>query len=390
MATARVGPMNGVAALVAFLFAALGASIGTQGIFGPAELVPGVLLSLVASGALVVAARCPRAATAVAICCETAACAIGYLPTPLLLAPLIGCLYWLTVVASVRAVVWWTGLAVGAVIVGGVADAPTGGSLVLRTVGVALWLLPAVFAGRTTRAQRSYLEVVRARAEDAERTREDDIRHRLGEERLRIARDLHDVVAHHLAVAHAQAGTASHLLDKRPEQARELLTGLSLSTSAALRELKATVAVLRTHDDDPSAATAPAPGLDQLAELVGPCRAVGIDVTVRSDGSPVRLPPLVDLTAFRIVQEALTNVTRHAVTPSVTITFTYTEDAFSAHVVNTGVRHGPAGAGYGLVGMRERAAALGGTVRSGPTGPDRYAVDLVVPLAAWQEGRTPL
>ena len=230
---------------------------------------------------------------------------------------------------------------------------------------------------------------VQARAEDAERTRDDDIRHRLGEERLRIARDLHDVVAHHLAVAHAQAGTASHLLDKRPEQARELLTGLSLSTSAALRELKATVAVLRTHDDDPSAATVPAPGLDQLEELIEPCRAVGIDVTVHSEGSPVPLPPLVDLTAFRIVQEALTNVTRHAVVPSVTITFTYSEDAFSAHVVNTGVGHGPAGSGYGLIGMRERAVALGGTVRAGPAGPDRYEVALLIPLAAWQEARRP-
>ena len=98
----RPGVRDAVAALVAFLFAALGASIGTQGIVGPDVLVPGVLLSLVASGALFPAPRWPRAATAVAICCETAACALGYLPTPLLLAPLIVCLYWLTVVGSFR------------------------------------------------------------------------------------------------------------------------------------------------------------------------------------------------------------------------------------------------------------------------------------------------
>ena len=389
MSTGRIGVRNAAAALVAFVFAVLGASIGTQGIVGPAELVPGVLLSLVASGALFTAARWPRAATAVAICCETAACAIGYLPTPLLLAPLIGCLYWLTVVGSVRAVAEWTGAAVAAVILGGMTDTPTGGSLVLRTVGVALWLLPAVLAGRTTQAHRSYLEVVQARAEDAERTRDDEVRHRVGEERLRIARELHDVVAHHLAVAHAQAGTAEHLVDKRPEQARELLGALSSSTSSALRELAATVAVLRTSDDDPSAETVPAPGLAQLAELVEPCRAAGIDVTVLGDALPGCPPRLVDLTAFRIVQEALTNVTKHADEPSVTIELGCTEDTFSVQVVNTGVRPGPAGSGYGLIGMRERALALGGSVVAGPVGPDRYRVTFVAPLAPWQETQVP-
>ncbi|MBB3676218.1 sensor histidine kinase [Modestobacter versicolor] len=387
MSTGRVGVRDAAAALVAFLFAALGASIGTQGIVGPAVLVPGVLLSLVASGALLVAARWPRAATAVAICCETAACALGYLPTPLLLAPLIGCLYWLTVVGSVRAVAWWTGVAVAAVILGGLTDTPTGGSLVLRTVGVALWLLPAVFAGRTTQAHRSYLEVVRARAEDAERTRDDEVRHRVGEERLRIARELHDVVAHHLAVAHAQAGTAGHLLDERPAQARELVAGLSTSTSAALRELKATVAVLRSADDETSADPVPAPGLDRLDDLVEPCRAAGIEVTVLRHGSLAGLPALVDLTAFRFVQEALTNVTKHAVEPSVTVTLTRTDDTFSVEVVNTGVRPGPTGSGYGLIGMRERALALGGSVVAGPVGSDRYAVTLAVPLAPWEGPR---
>ncbi|WP_222193046.1 sensor histidine kinase [Modestobacter italicus] len=387
MSTGRLGVRNAAAALVAFLFAALGTSIDTEGIAGPAVLVPGVLLSLVASGALFAAARWPRAATAVAICCETAACALGYLPTPLLLAPLIGCLYWLAVVGSVRAIAWWTGSAVAAVILGSFTDTPTGGSLVLRTVGVALWLLPAVFAGRTAQAHRSYLDVVRARAEDAERSRDDEVRHRVGEERLRIARELHDVVAHHLTVAHAQAGTAEHLLDKRPEQARELLAGLSTSTSAALQELKATVAVLRTSDDDPPVDTVPAPGLDQLDELVEPCRAAGIEVTVLREGALECLPRLVDVTAYRVVQEALTNVTKHAVEPSVTITVRRTEDTFSVQVLNTGVRPGPVGSGYGLIGMRERALALGGTVVAGPAGEDRYAVTLAVPLTHWEEPR---
>ena len=380
--------MNVVTALVAFIFAVLGASLSTEGIFRPDELLPGALLSLVASGALVAAARRPRAATVVAICCEAAACAVGYLPTPLLLAPLLGCLYRLTVLGSLRAAAWWTGIAVTAVIVGGTtSDAtPTGGSVLLRTVGVALWLLPAVFAGRTTHAHRAYLRMVQARAEDAERDRDDDVRRRIGEERLRIARDLHDVVAHHLAVAHAQAGTAAHLLAKRPDQVAELLTGLRGSTSAALRELKATVGLLRDPGDDAPADTTPTPGLDRIPELVETCRVAGMDVSVVSGGTPRPLPSLVELTAFRVVQEALTNVTKHAVRPVVTIFLTYDEDAFHARVVNTSARRLPAGTGgYGLIGMRERALAVGGSVRAGPADHDEYAVSLTIPLAPWQE-----
>jgi signal transduction histidine kinase len=152
---------------------------------------------------------------------------------------------------------------------------------------------------------------------------------------------------------------------ERPDQARELLAGLGSSTSAALRELKATVGLLRDTDDDTQAGTMPAPGLDQLPELV-------------------------ELTAFRIVQEALTNVTKHAVRPVVTITLTYAEDTFSARVVNTGARPGPAGSGgYGLIGMRERAHAVGGLVSAGPADPDQYTVSLTIPLTTWQEHQPP-
>ncbi|SDD84208.1 sensor histidine kinase [Auraticoccus monumenti] len=384
--------MNVLAALIAFVFAALGASLSTEGIFRPAAVLPGAVLGLVASGALFVSARHPRAATVVAIACAAAACAAGYLPTPLLLAPLIGCLYRLTVLGGPRAATGWTVVAVGAVILGGAtsnAD-PTGGVLLLETVGVALWLLPAVFAGRMTHAERGYLQLVQARAEDAERSREEDLRRRLGEERVRIARDLHDVVAHHLAVAHAQAGTAAHLLGRRPEQVPDLLAGLEGSTSAALRELKATVGLLRNPDDDASAATTPAPGLDQLPDLIAACRAAGMDVSISSDGTPRRLPPLVELTAFRIIQEALTNVTKHAVHPVVEVSLTYDDDTFSADVVNTSAHPAPAGtAGFGLMGMRERALAVGGVVRAGPAGHDRYAVSLTIPLTPWQEDPVP-
>ncbi|GAA1146871.1 sensor histidine kinase [Nesterenkonia lutea] len=385
--------MNLLTALVAFIFAALGASLSTEGIFRPGDVLPGALLSLVASGALFASTRYPRAATVVAIGCEAAVCAAGYLPTPLLLAPLIGCLYRLTVLSGPRTATWWTGIAVSAVILGGTTNDtdPTGGSFLLETVGVALWLLPAVFAGRLAHAERTYLQMVQARAEDVERSRDEDVRRRLSEERLRIARDLHDVVAHHLAVANAQAGAAAHLLPKRPEQVPDLLASLGSSTAAALRELKATVGLLRTPDDDDSSAdTAPAPSLDQLPDLVETCRATGMDVRIVSDGTPRRLPPIVELTVFRVVQEALTNVTKHAVRPVVTVSLTYDEEAFSARVVNTSDHPVPAGTvGYGLIGMRERVRAVHGTVEAGATGHNQYEVTLTIPLSPWQEDLEP-
>jgi signal transduction histidine kinase len=150
------------------------------------------------------------------------------------------------------------------------------------------------------------------------------------------------------------------------------------------------VGLLRDPGDDSSADTTPTPGLDQLPDLIEGCRAAGIDVRVLSDGTPRRLPPLVELTAFRIVQEALTNVTKHAVRPVVTISLAYDQDTFSVHVVNTSARPGPVGAGgYGLIGIRERAHAVGGSVRAGPDGQDRYAVSLTIPLAPWQEDGQP-
>lgn len=375
--------MNVLTALIAFVFAALGASVSTEGIFRPAALLPGAMLSLVASVALLVSARYPRAATAVAICSGAAACALGYLPTPLLLAPLIGCLYRLTVHRGIGTAGWWTGIAVVAVTLAGAATDvhPTAGAVLLQTVGVALWLLPAVFAGRLAHAQRAYLQVVQARAEDAERSRDEEVRRRLDAERLRIARDLHDVVAHHIAVANAQAGTAAHLLAKRPEQVGELLTGLSESTSAALRELKATVGLLRRPDEDSSEAPPPAPGLDQLPDLLEACRASGMEVNIVEVGTPRPLPPLVELTAFRIIQEALTNATKHANRPAVTVTLTYAADTVSARVVNPSTD--PArteSGGYGLIGMRERALAVGGSVAAGLANGDEYVVALSIPL----------
>ncbi|MDV8022591.1 sensor histidine kinase [Rhodococcus sp. IEGM 1330] len=378
--------VDGAIAAVTFLCAVLGMAIEIPGLPQPPATALSTGLSAIASVTLVGGRRYPRSAAGVGIICASVTGALGYIPTPLLLAPLIGLLYWVSLTQHAFAAAAFTTSAIAAVIGGGIVDDALESPTLLRTVGVAVWLLPSVFAGRMTRARQLYLQLVEARADDAERTRDDEVHRRVTEERVRIARELHDVVAHHLAVANAQAGTAAHLWDRNPVRAHELLDGLSTSTSAALRELKVAVTLLRNPSDDPSDDTGlhPAPGLAQLPALLDSCRSVGIEVTAATSGYPRDLPPLVDVTVFRIVQEALTNVTKHAITPKVRIDLHYGHNDFRCEIVNTGSPSGrSANQGYGHIGMRERAHAVGGEITVGPSGRGQYTVTLAVPLDSW-------
>lgn len=256
-------------------------------------------------------------------------------------------------------------------------------SLLLRTIGPVFWLLLPLAAGRGTQIRRAYLKSVQARAEHAERTREEEARLRVTEERMRIARDLHDVVAHHLALANAQAGTAAHLTRIDPEQAHRILTDLTGTTSSALRELKATVGVLR-RPDDPEAPLAPTPGLDRLPELTAACESAGLTVTVTTEGAPGPLDPGVDLTAYRIVQEALTNVSKHAAVDAARIRLAYAESHLTITVSDDGTprpQGSPAsGRGFGLIGMRERAQSVGGCLRAGHRPEGGFEVTTDLPL----------
>jgi signal transduction histidine kinase len=244
-----------------------------------------------------------------------------------------------------------------------------------------LFLLLPVALASTTRFRHDYLAAVRKRAEYAERSREEEARHRVAEERVRIARELHDVVAHHLALANAQASTAAYLAQNRTDQVQGILNELAGTTSAALRELKATVGLLR-HPDDTSSPLDPAPGLGQLPELTAAFASAGLAVDVAVDGEEQPLSPGVDLTAFRIVQEALTNVTKHATTKAASVRLAYGEDRLTITVTNDAApaKHSPAGDGFGIVGMRERVQSAGGQFQAGLHPEGRFTVASELPI----------
>ncbi|MFF3674856.1 sensor histidine kinase [Streptomyces sp. NPDC002120] len=254
-----------------------------------------------------------------------------------------------------------------------------------ENIGIFAWTGMAAAAGDAVRSRRAFVDAIRERAERAERTREEEARRRVAEERLRIARDLHDVVAHHIALVNVQAGVAAHVMDKRPDQAKEALAHVRDASRSALNELRATVGLLR-QSGDPEAPTEPAPGLGVLEELVDTFRHAGlpVKVIVQLDREAGALPAAVDLAAYRVIQEALTNVRKHAgpgaraevsvvrVGPSVEVT-----------VLDDGGTEPSAaepGGGHGLLGMRERAGALGGSCFAGPRFGGGYRVHAILPV----------
>ncbi|MFJ5294697.1 sensor histidine kinase [Streptomyces sp. NPDC088348] len=220
----------------------------------------------------------------------------------------------------------------------------------------------------------------------AELTAEERTLRTLLEERNRIARELHDVVAHHMSVISIQAQVAPHLVDDPSDELRENLAGIRENAVTALTELRRVLGVLR--QDDASAdglRHAPQPTLDQLDALLGRVRTAGLTVTAGTTGRSRPLPPGVGLTAFRIVQEALSNVLRHAPGAEVQVEIAYRSSAVGVRVTNTAPAGPPApatasGAGHGLLGMRERAAMLGGDLADGPTPGGGYEVAAVLPL----------
>ncbi|WP_030611354.1 sensor histidine kinase [Streptomyces fulvoviolaceus] len=346
---------------------------------------PGVLLTGVSCAALLWHRSHPRGTAAVAIVCATAVSALGYILTVLLLGPLMVALHSLALRTDRRTANTFTitgiVLLVSAALVVGPRDEP----LILKLLGPAAWLLLPTSLGTVTRLRGAYLEAVQARAEHAERTREEEARHRVTAERMRIARDLHDVVAHHLVLANIQAGAVTRMLPDKPGEAEKIAAELSGTTSSALRELKSTVGLLRDSDDRDRPAE-PTPGLARLPELAASFQHAGLTVALTVEGEPKPLSAGADLTAYRIVQEALTNVTKHAASrsakvrlvyspdqPAVTVTVT---DDGSARPVNSLTPH----SGYGLIGMRERAHSVGGRIRMGHRAEGGFEVVAELPL----------
>src|SRR6266542_2913572 len=224
--------------------------------------------------------------------------------------------------------------------------------------------------------------VVRLGREAARRAREDETRQRGYEERLRIAREVHDVVGHGLAVINLQAAVALHVGGRRPEQAQVALEAIKRSSKDALEELQGTLTVFRQPDNG-DGSRRPAPGLGQLEALVAAMGEGGLPVDVVVTGDRVSLPGVVDLAAYRIVQESLTNVVRHAGPASATLRVSYQPGAVVLEIADTG-RGRRLGAarpgGHGIAGMRERAAAVGGTLEAGPSGDGGFRVRARLPF----------
>ncbi len=251
---------------------------------------------------------------------------------------------------------------------------------------ILLWAALAVTTGSATRSHRGYVAEVEKRARRAEQDREQEANRRVAEERLRIARDLHDAVGHHVALINVQAGALACLLDDEDlVQARESITHIQRASEEALDELRLTVGLLREPGAaEPAEPAEPTPGLNRLEELICSFADTGLRVTREVTGQARPLPEAVELTAYRVIQESLTNIRKHAGCDSAVIRLEYTPRALSLAVEDKGrpVTGSPrlTSGGHGVVGMRERVAALGGQLSAGPRPGGGYRVFAELPL----------
>ncbi|MFH8383763.1 sensor histidine kinase [Kitasatospora sp. NPDC018058] len=245
----------------------------------------------------------------------------------------------------------------------------------------ALLVTVAWTIGYAVQQQRLYTAGLRARAEERAQARVAETKRALVEERLRIARELHDVVAHSMSVIAVQAGVANHVAAERPEEARRVLSSIEETSRTALREMRALLGVLR-REDERSESSSPAPGLADLEALVERAAEAGVRVELRITGDRPGLSAGLDLAAYRIVQEALTNVIKHAATGHCRVSVDYVPDGLAVEVVDDGRGAADPGSGHGLVGMRERVAVYGGEFTAGPLPGRGFRVAARFPLTA--------
>ena len=225
--------------------------------------------------------------------------------------------------------------------------------------------------------RRAYTKALEERAERLERERNAERARAVAEEQARIARELHDVIAHNVSVMVVQAAAANDVFDTRPERAREALHAIEASGRSALAELRRLLGVVRGD----GAEFTPQPGLDRLDDLVAQVRAAGLAVAVSVEGAPRSLPTGVDLSAYRVVQEALTNTLRHAEATRADVSLRYRDDELDVEVRDDGGGNGERRRpGRGLIGMRERVTAFGGSLETGPPNTGGFGVSARFPL----------
>ena len=241
-------------------------------------------------------------------------------------------------------------------------------------VGIGAWVLVLLAFGELARTGRE-------RGAEAARMRREEMKRQQGEERLRIAQELHDVLAHNISLINVQTGVALHLMDDDPEQARKALTAIKQASNETLQELRSVLDILRP---DGAAPRAPTPGLDDLDDLIDRTQGAGLRIRKQVEGSGRAVPANVDRAAYRIVQEALTNVTRHSTADEASVTVTYEPVEVVVVVEDRGrlVTSDAVGGGNGIPGMRERARALGGDLEAGPLEGGGFRVRARLPIEA--------
>ncbi len=354
--------------------------------FGRPESTPLAAFLLVAVCILPLAARrrYPLAVLATVAGATALYQLLGYPPSMVLVGMLVA-LYTVGTLVDRRRLVAWAAVCGGLVVV--TAIPPWGSTMFWADLARNFSMLTVAAAlGDATRNRRAYIAEVEERAAEAERTREEEARRRVDEERLRIARELHDITAHSLSIVAVQSGAALHVLDSDPAAARGALVAIRETSRKALNELRSILGVLRGAGQEAEGAPlTPTPGLSSVGELIAPLRDAGlsVDLTAPEGGEP--LPTFVDASAYRIVQEALTNVLRHAGRASVHVDLRHEDDTLFVEVLDDGAgakASAPAEEGHGIAGMRERALALGGTFEAGPVEGGGWRVAATLPLSA--------